>query len=77
MERLGLTHFYCAPTALRLLLRFGDDIPRKYDRSSLRILGSVGEPLNHEAWHWFHEVIGESKCTLVDTWWQTGIGLLK
>lgn len=74
VSRLGITHFYCAPTALRLLLRYGDDWVKKYDRSSLRVLGSVGEPLNLEAWHWFHDVVGEGACTLVDTWWQTETG---
>lgn len=74
VSRLGITHFYCAPTALRLLLRFEDDWVQRYDRSSLRVLGSVGEPLNHEAWHWFHDMVGEKRCTLVDTWWQTETG---
>lgn len=72
VSRLGITHFYCAPTALRLLLRYEDDWVTRHDRSSLRMLGSVGEPLNHEAWHWFHDLVGEKRCTLVDTWWQTG-----
>lgn len=72
VQRLGITHFYCAPTALRLLLRHGDAWPQQYDRSSLRVLGSVGEPINHEAWHWFNDVVGERRCELVDTWWQTG-----
>ncbi|KAG0712676.1 Acetyl-coenzyme A synthetase 2-like, mitochondrial [Chionoecetes opilio] len=72
VSRLGITHFYCAPTALRLLLRYEDDWVRRHDRSSLRVLGSVGEPLNQEAWHWFHDLVGEKRCTLADTWWQTG-----
>lgn len=74
VSRLGLTHFYCAPTALRLLLRYGDDWVLRHDRSSLRVLGSVGEPINHEAWHWFNDVVGEGRCTLADTWWQTESG---
>nr|QAB45083.1 fatty acid transport protein-like protein x1 [Eriocheir sinensis] len=74
VSRLGITHFYCAPTALRLLLRYEDDWVTRHDRSSLRMLGSVGEPLNHEAWHWFHDLVGEKRCTLVDTWWQTETG---
>ena len=67
-----MTHFYCAPTALRLLLRYGNEWPQKYDLSSLRVLGCVGEPLNNEAWHWFNDVVAEKRCDLVDTWWQTG-----
>lgn len=71
VERLKINHLYLAPTAIRLLLKSGDAYVRKYDRSSLRILGSVGEPLNHEAWEWYHRVVGENKCDIVDTWWQT------
>lgn len=74
VQRLRLTHFYGAPTAIRLLLKHGDEWVSKYDRSSLRVLGSVGEPLNHEAWDWYNEVVGERKCTIVDTWWQTETG---
>ncbi|MCL4142499.1 UNVERIFIED_CONTAM: hypothetical protein GTU68_043361 [Idotea baltica] len=74
ISRLGINQFYCAPTALRLLLRFGDSFPSKYDTSSLRVLGSVGEPLNHEAWHWYNDVIGKGKSSVVDTWWQTETG---
>ncbi|KAK3863377.1 hypothetical protein Pcinc_030850 [Petrolisthes cinctipes] len=74
VSRLGITHFYCAPTALRLLLRYEDEWVQRYDRSSLRVLGSVGEPLNHEAWHWFNDLVGEKRCDLVDTWWQTETG---
>jgi len=72
VSRLGLTHLYCAPTAIRLLLKYGSDWVKKYDRSSLRVLGSVGEPINNEAWQWFHEVVGDSRCDIRDTWWQTG-----
>jgi len=74
VERLRINHFYGSPTALRLLIRYGDEFVTKYDRSSLRMLGCVGEPLNQEAWHWFHSVVGEGRCDLVDTWWQTETG---
>jgi len=74
VERLKIQHFYGSPTALRLLIRYGNEYVTKYDRSSLRKLGSVGEPINQEAWNWFYNVIGESRCDLVDTWWQTETG---
>uniref|UniRef100_A0AAQ5ZN37 Acetyl-coenzyme A synthetase n=1 Tax=Amphiprion ocellaris TaxID=80972 RepID=A0AAQ5ZN37_AMPOC len=74
VERLKINQFYGAPTALRLLLKYDDGWVKKYDRSSLRTLGSVGEPINHEAWHWFHSVVGDGRCPLVDTWWQTETG---
>uniref|UniRef100_A0A3B4THY2 Propionate--CoA ligase n=1 Tax=Seriola dumerili TaxID=41447 RepID=A0A3B4THY2_SERDU len=74
VERLRITQFYGAPTALRLLLKYDESWVKKYDRSSLRTLGSVGEPINHEAWHWFHSVVGDGRCPLVDTWWQTETG---
>lgn len=66
--------FYTAPTAIRSLLREGEDWVKKTDRSSLRILGTVGEPINHEAWLWYHHVVGEGRCPIVDTWWQTETG---
>eukprot|EP00588_Corethron_pennatum_P011704 CAMPEP_0194278832 /NCGR_PEP_ID=MMETSP0169-20130528/12344_1 /TAXON_ID=218684 /ORGANISM="Corethron pennatum, Strain L29A3" /LENGTH=656 /DNA_ID=CAMNT_0039023117 /DNA_START=66 /DNA_END=2036 /DNA_ORIENTATION=- len=66
--------FYTAPTAIRSLMRFGDEAPKKYDLSSLRVLGTVGEPINPEAWRWYYEIIGNSKCTIVDTYWQTETG---
>ncbi len=66
--------FYTAPTAIRSLIRAGDDFVTKTDRSSLRILGSVGEPINHEAWMWYHDVVGNGRCPIVDTWWQTETG---
>jgi len=69
-----LTHFYGAPTAIRLLIRYGDEWVKSHDLSSLRVLGSVGEPLNQEAWQWFHQVVGGGRCDLVDTWWQTETG---
>uniref|UniRef100_A0A674JW32 acetate--CoA ligase n=1 Tax=Terrapene triunguis TaxID=2587831 RepID=A0A674JW32_9SAUR len=72
VQRLKINQFYGAPTAVRLLLKYGDKWVKKYDRSSLKTLGSVGEPINHEAWQWFYNVVGDSRCTLVDTWWQTG-----
>uniref|UniRef100_A0A7N6BRG5 Acetyl-coenzyme A synthetase n=1 Tax=Anabas testudineus TaxID=64144 RepID=A0A7N6BRG5_ANATE len=74
VQRLRISQFYGAPTALRLLLKFDESWVKKYDRSSLRTLGSVGEPINHEAWHWFHSVVGDGRCPLVDTWWQTETG---
>ena len=74
VERLGITQFYTAPTALRALAREGDAFVTKYDRSSLRVLGSVGEPINPEAWHWYYDVVGEGRCPVVDTWWQTETG---
>ncbi|MBX3464677.1 MAG: acetate--CoA ligase [Planctomycetes bacterium] len=66
--------FYTAPTALRALLRFGDEPVRKHRRDSIRVLGSVGEPINPEVWRWYHDVVGEGRCAVVDTWWQTETG---
>jgi acetyl-CoA synthetase len=66
--------FYTAPTALRALMREGDGPVKATDRSSLRLLGSVGEPINPEAWMWYHEVVGDKRCPIVDTWWQTETG---
>ena len=66
--------FYTAPTAIRALMRFGDEFPNKYDLSSIRLLGTVGEPINPEAWMWYHRVIGKERCPIVDTWWQTETG---
>ena len=70
----GVTVFYTAPTAIRALMREGDHWPRKHSRASIRLLGSVGEPINPEAWEWYHGVIGEGRCPIVDTWWQTETG---
>ncbi|MEM9103575.1 MAG: acetate--CoA ligase [Pseudomonadota bacterium] len=70
----GVTIFYTAPTALRALMRLSDDLVTQHDRSSLRLLGTVGEPINPEAWMWYHRVVGESRCPIVDTWWQTETG---
>ena len=71
IERYGITIFYTAPTAIRGLMRFGEAWPNKHDLSSLRLLGSVGEPINPEAWRWYYRVIGKEKCPIMDTWWQT------
>ncbi|MEO7385317.1 MAG: acetate--CoA ligase, partial [Gammaproteobacteria bacterium] len=73
-ERLGVTIFYTAPTAIRALMKLGDEIPNGYDLSKLRLLGTVGEPINPEAWIWYHTVIGKTRCPIVDTWWQTETG---
>ncbi len=73
-EELGVTVFYTAPTALRALMKFGDDFPNQYDLSKIRLLGTVGEPINPEAWMWYHTVIGKERCPIVDTWWQTETG---
>jgi len=69
-----VTTFYTAPTAIRSLIKLGHDLPSKYDLSSLRLLGSVGEPINPEAWMWYYTVVGQSRCPIVDTWWQTETG---
>jgi acetyl-CoA synthetase len=74
IERHGVTILYTAPTAIRAFIRWGDDWPKKYDLSSLRLLGSVGEPINPEAWTWYHKTIGGGRCPIVDTWWQTETG---
>jgi len=73
-EKHKVNIFYTAPTAIRALERFGDEPVKKYDRSSIRLLGSVGEPINPEAWLWYHRVVGEERCPIVDTWWQTETG---
>ena len=72
----GVTVFYTAPTAIRALMKLGDALPAKYDLSRLRLLGSVGEPINPEAWMWYHRVIGQGRCPIVDTWWQTETGAI-
>ncbi len=74
VDKFKVTQFYTAPTAIRALIRQGDEWPAKYDMSSLRILGSVGEPINPEAWMWYYEQVGRGKCPIVDTWWQTETG---
>jgi acetyl-CoA synthetase len=75
-QDLGVTIFYTAPTALRALMKLGDEIPNRYDLSKIRLLGSVGEPINPEAWMWYHRVIGKERCPIVDTWWQTETGAI-
>jgi len=72
----GVTVFYTAPTAIRALMKLGDALPAKYDLSRLRLLGTVGEPINPEAWMWYHRVIGQGRCPIVDTWWQTETGAI-
>jgi acetyl-CoA synthetase len=74
VERHKVDIFYTAPTAIRALMREGEGPVRKHDRSSIRLLGTVGEPINPEAWRWYYEVVGESRCPIVDTWWQTETG---
>ena len=69
-----VTTFYTAPTAIRSLIKLGPELPKEYDLSSLRLLGSVGEPINPEAWMWYYKVVGQSRCPIVDTWWQTEPG---
>jgi len=74
IEKFKVTVFYTAPTAIRALMRFGDAPVKKHNLSSLRLLGTVGEPINPEAWMWYYSTIGNSKCPIVDTWWQTETG---
>ncbi len=75
-QKHGVTILYTAPTAIRALMKLGDEIPRRYDLTKLRLLGSVGEPINPEAWMWYHTVIGQGRCPIVDTWWQTETGAI-
>ncbi|WP_370518327.1 AMP-binding protein [Methanothermobacter sp. THM-1] len=75
IERYGVTLFYTAPTTIRLFMKYGEKWPEKYDLSTLRILGSVGEPINPEAWMWYYRTIGGSRCPIMDTWWQTETGM--
>ncbi len=74
IEEFGVTQLYTAPTAIRAFMKWGDEHPAAHDLSSLRVLGTVGEPINPEAWIWYHEVIGNGECPIVDTWWQTETG---
>jgi acetyl-CoA synthetase len=74
IEKWGVTVLYTAPTAIRTFVRLGEEHPKKHDLSTLRLLGTVGEPINPEAWMWYHRVIGRKKCPIVDTWWQTETG---
>ncbi|MEL6290569.1 MAG: AMP-binding protein, partial [Pseudomonadota bacterium] len=74
VDKWNVNIFYTAPTAIRALMGAGDDFVKRTDRSSLRLLGSVGEPINPEAWQWYHSVVGDGRCPIVDTWWQTETG---
>ncbi|QDU82215.1 Acetyl-coenzyme A ligase [Polystyrenella longa] len=74
IEKYQVNIFYTAPTAIRAFIKWGDEYPKKHDLSSLRLLGSVGEPINSDAWMWYHKVIGNENCPIVDTWWQTETG---
>jgi len=74
VDDLGIQIFYTAPTALRAIAQAGDEFVKRYRRTSLRVLGTVGEPINPEIWRWYHDVVGEGRCTVVDTWWQTETG---
>ena len=76
IERHGVTIFYTAPTAIRAFMRWGTDWPAGHDLGTLRLLGSVGEPINPEAWIWYHKFIGRERCPIVDTWWQTETGMI-
>ena len=75
-ETHGVTVFYTAPTAIRALMKLGEALPARHDLSRLRLLGTVGEPINPEAWMWYHRVIGQGRCPIVDTWWQTETGAI-
>ena len=74
IQRYKVTIFYTTPTALRMFMKFGDKLPNSYDLSTLRLLGTVGEPINPEVWKWYYKTIGKEKCPIVDTWWQTETG---
>ena len=74
IQKYRVTIFYTTPTALRMFMKFGDDKPNSFDLSSLRLLGTVGEPINPEVWKWYFTIIGKSKCPIIDTWWQTETG---
>src|SRR5690606_27497687 len=74
IDKHGVAIVNTAPTAIRALMREGDEPVKKTSRKSLRLLGSVGEPINPEAWRWYYEVVGDSRCPVVDTWWQTETG---
>jgi acetyl-CoA synthetase len=76
IEKYKVTTLYTAPTAIRTFVKWGNDYPAKHDLSCLRLLGTVGEPINPEAWMWYHEVIGGGRCPVVDTWWQTETGMI-
>jgi acetyl-CoA synthetase len=77
IEKYGITILYAAPTAIRGLMRFGEAWPNRHDLSTLRLLGTVGEPINPEAWKWYHRVVGKERCPIMDTWWQTETGMFQ
>jgi acetyl-CoA synthetase len=74
LEKYRVSIFYTTPTALRMFMKFGDDLPNSFNLSSLRLLGTVGEPINPEVWRWYYKIIGKEKCPIIDTWWQTETG---
>jgi acetyl-CoA synthetase len=74
LEKYHVSIFYTTPTALRMFMKFGDDVPNSFNLSSLRLLGTVGEPINPEVWRWYYKIIGKEKCPIIDTWWQTETG---
>jgi acetyl-CoA synthetase len=76
VAKYSVNILYTAPTAIRAFMKWGTDWPAKHDLSSLRLLGTVGEPINPEAWIWYHQVIGHKRCPIVDTWWQTETGAM-
>ncbi len=76
IDRHRVSVFYTAPTAIRAFMKWGTELPARHDLTSLRLLGSVGEPINPEAWMWYHTFIGGEKCPVVDTWWQTETGAI-
>src|SRR5205807_9073233 len=75
-ERYGVTTFYTAPTAIRACMKWGPEYVQKHDLSKLKLLGTVGEPINPKAWLWYHVVVGGERCPIVDTWWQTESGAI-
>ncbi len=75
IEKFGINILYTSPTTIRMLMRYGDDLPKKHDTSTLRLLGSVGEPINPEAWIWYYKHVGKENCPVMDTWWQTETGM--
>ncbi|KAG2475175.1 MAG: acetyl-CoA synthetase, partial [Nitrosopumilales archaeon] len=74
IQKYKVTIFYTTPTALRMFMKFGDELPNSHDLSTLRLLGTVGEPINPEVWKWYFKTIGKEKCPIIDTWWQTETG---
>ena len=76
VEKYKVTTFYTAPTAIRTFMKWGDEFPERHDLSSMRLMGTVGEPINPEAWVWYYQVIGGARCPVVDTWWQTETGAI-